>query len=262
METTMHFLNPIRLSACAAAVLTCAPAVAVTLVLELPASRDATIYANATGFANGAGASFLAGTNGSGQARRALLGFDLGSVSPGATVLSASLSLYADQVPNATARSISLRALQQQWTEGPTDAGAQQGQGVAAANGDVTWASAQHPSTPWTTPGGTFGASSATTIVAGVGLYTWSSTDAGNDGMRADVQRWLDDPSTNFGWALVGVETGTSTVKRFVSSEGDAGLVPLLRLEIAPVPEPSTWALLAVGLVATLRAGRSRIRPS
>lgn len=236
-------------------VATVPPVAAVPIVFELSASRDATIYSNAASSANGGGASFLAGTNGSGQARRALLGFDLSALTAGYTVVSASLSLHADQVPNAAARGISLRPLVQQWSEGSNDAGALQGQGVAAVNGDVTWNAAQHPSTLWSTPGGSFGATSATTNVGGVGTYIWRSTDTGNDGMRLDVQRWIDDPATNFGWALVGVETGTSTVKRFVSSEGDAALAPLLRLEVTPVPEPAIWGLLVggMGLIAWRR---------
>ena len=37
--------------------------------------------------------------------------------------------------------------------------------------------------------------------------------------MLADVQGWLDDPSTNFGWLLLGNESGTRTTKRFDSKD-------------------------------------------
>ena len=37
--------------------------------------------------------------------------------------------------------------------------------------------------------------------------------------MVADVQAWLDDPSTNFGWIVVGDETQNETAKRFLTVE-------------------------------------------
>ena len=48
-----------------------------------------------------------------------------------------------------------------------------------------------------------------------VGEYTWGSTPV----MVADVQAWLDNPTTNFGWLLQGNEIETSTTKRFASKE-------------------------------------------
>ena len=41
--------------------------------------------------------------------------------------------------------------------------------------------------------------------------------------MLADVQKWLDDPSSNFGWLLLGDETKSRTTKRFDSSEKPGG---------------------------------------
>ena len=37
--------------------------------------------------------------------------------------------------------------------------------------------------------------------------------------MLADVQDWVDNPSGNFGWILIGNESTTSTVKRFASKD-------------------------------------------
>lgn len=254
----MHHRSILATLTLAAGVLTAGNAAAVTV--ELTASQDATIYSNATSFANGTGINFLAGNNGNGQTRRALLQFDLSSIAPGSTVTSAVLELYMDQTPSATARSIGLHAIDESWTEGPADPGGQQGQGIAAGAGDVTWVSRSHPSTLWTTAGGAFGAASATLNVGAVGSYAWDSGAAGNAGMLTDVQSWIDAPGGNFGWMLVGAESGTSTVKRFISSEGDASLVPVLRLEIVPVPEPSTHALVVAGLALVAGAARRESR--
>jgi hypothetical protein len=37
--------------------------------------------------------------------------------------------------------------------------------------------------------------------------------------MVTDVQGWLDEPSSNFGWLLVGNEGENGTAKRFDSKE-------------------------------------------
>ena len=39
--------------------------------------------------------------------------------------------------------------------------------------------------------------------------------------MLADVQKWQDDSSSNFGWLLLGGETKSRTTKRFDSSENE-----------------------------------------
>jgi hypothetical protein len=72
--------------------------------------------------------------------------------------------------------------------------------------------------------------------------------------MLADIQMWLNQPSTNFGWEIIGDELGGETTKRFASRE-------LLNLADRPaltisytVPEPTALGLLA--LAATLLARR------
>jgi hypothetical protein len=73
--------------------------------------------------------------------------------------------------------------------------------------------------------------------------------------MVSDVQGWLNDPTTNFGWALLGDESGPGTARRFYSREsGSTG--PSLQIDFTPPsgpvsnPEPGTITLLAVGGLA------------
>jgi hypothetical protein len=40
--------------------------------------------------------------------------------------------------------------------------------------------------------------------------------------MVSDVQGWLDNPSGNFGWIMIGDESGPLTAKRFDSRENGA----------------------------------------
>lgn len=68
-------------------------------------------------------------------------------------------------------------------------------------------------------------ASSASIDVSVIGSYTWGSTAQ----MISDVQSWLDQPSSNFGWVIVGNETASRTAKRFDTRENTLpGSRPLL----------------------------------
>jgi hypothetical protein len=50
--------------------------------------------------------------------------------------------------------------------------------------------------------------------------------------MVIDVQRWLDEPSENFGWILRGDETRSATAKRFASIQiSDTASRPVLKVE-------------------------------
>ena len=42
-------------------------------------------------------------------------------------------------------------------------------------------------------------------MVGAIGQYTWSSAQ-----MVADVQGWLDNPASNFGWLMLGDESTKS----------------------------------------------------
>ena len=48
--------------------------------------------------------------------------------------------------------------------------------------------------------------------------------------MLADLQGWLNTPSTNFGWLLEGLESSKSSVRRFDSMTSPAGVQPMLLL--------------------------------
>ncbi|MCL4209692.1 MAG: hypothetical protein KJZ68_03420, partial [Phycisphaerales bacterium] len=82
--------------------------------------------------------------------------------------------------------------------------------------GDATWLHRFHDTVFWTQPGGDYvAAASASRVVGGLGAYVWGSTPA----MVADVQAWLDNPGSNFGWIVIGDESTTTTAKRFDSRE-------------------------------------------
>ena len=157
------------------------------------------------------------------------MAFDVGGAIPeGANVNSVTLNLNMSRT-QAAVQEIGLHRLLSDWGEGDSDTGGNEGRGTAAATGDATWVHAIFDTEEWGKAGGNFSSQAvATQRISGVGQYTWGSTDE----MVADVQSWLDDPSTNFGWLLMGNETANQTTKRFDSREnGDESKGPVLTVE-------------------------------
>ena len=69
--------------------------------------------------------------------------------------------------------------------------------------------------------------------------------------MAADVQSWLDGPSSNFGWLLRGNEEVIHTTKRFDSKENPVvAMRPSLEVTFTPIPD-TTPPDVPANLVAT-----------
>jgi Ca2+-binding RTX toxin-like protein len=202
------------------------------LTVHIPASKDNTLYENQSGrLSNGSGAHFFAGVTGSGDIRRGLIAFDIAGIIPaGSLITSVTLQLQMSRT-TAARQSITLHQVLADWGEGDSNAPQEEGQGTAAAANDATWLHTFFPTSFWVTPGGDFSATvSASTMVSGIGLYTWGSTPQ----MVAEVQGWLDQPESNFGWILRGNEATFNTAKRFDTKEAAAADRPVLLVEFTP----------------------------
>lgn len=188
------------------------PARAQTTVTLTP-SQDNTLFESPTGtLSSGAGPFLFAGRTNQGLTQRALFAFDLSALPPGARIDSARLTLSMNQT-SAGDQTMTLHRVTAAWGEGTSSA--MGGQGAPATAGDATWLHRFFDTDLWATPGGDFEATpSASAVVGAAGTYTWTA-----DPMAADVQAWLDDPATNFGWILLGNETANQTSKRFDSRE-------------------------------------------
>ncbi len=224
--------------ALATALATGPPAQALTLRFE--SSRDNTLYEDATGnTSNGAGQFFFAGTTQVSARRRGVVAFDVGlSIPPGTNVDSVAVILHMSRTLAGSSQ-VGLHRLQASWGEGTSDAALEEGGGTQATSGDATWVHRFFNAQRWAQAGGDFEpVPSAVAGVAGVGYYTWTSP-----ALRADVQQWVDDPSKNFGWLLLGDESTVATAKRFDTHENpDTSVRPQLLVFI----EPATDALPAV----------------
>lgn len=230
-------------------------AIASATVVQVAASKDNTIYESTDPTfqrSNGIGAYMFVGESGNNGSRRALIGFDIAAAIPaGATINSVTLQLHMSRTVSG-AQSIALQPVLRNWGEGESDAGEPGGAGTLSAPGDASWLYSQYDSTMWTTPGGDLAPSaSSTKTVTGVGFYTWSTA-----AMAADVQSWLNNPSGNFGWCILGRENSGRSAKRFDTRENpEPTFRPRLTVDYT-VPEPTSLVLLFIaGTVAARRRG-------
>lgn len=192
------------------------PAWSAADTVEIQAIRDNTLFQDAEGdTSNGAGTGVFCGRNSQGRIRRGLLAFDLRSALPSPARLdSAILVLRMSTSSDVTPRVLSLHRVLADWGEGGSVSGG--GGGAPAQAGDATWLHTFYPSVLWSTVGGDFApASSASiTVPEAAGDYAWRSAT-----LTGDVQGWIEQGATNFGWILVGDESVPNTARRFDSRE-------------------------------------------
>jgi hypothetical protein len=203
-------------------------------IVNINPSKDNTLYeydpldgdrSNALGF------HFFAGETGMNELRRGVLAFDIaGNIPIGSTITAVSLSINMSRTPTNTAYVVELHRLLADWGEGTSVAPGEEGDGAPATPNDATWRHRFFDTIFWSAPGGDFSATvSASQLVSTVGQYTWSSAQ-----MVADVQAWLDNPASNFGWLVLGDETAIATAKRFDTRESASP--PMVTIEFIRAP--------------------------
>ena len=191
--------------------------------MDFNPAKDTSIHEGFTGNGNGASDCIYTGQTGSNAGNtviRSLVQFDLSSISPGTIVTDATLDVdIFGAGGGGPSTPVTLHRLTSDWGEGTSNGGCfGGGDGAGASAGDATWVNAFHPGTAWSSAGGDFNATaSATTSIAGGGNPSWNSAD-----LTRDVQFWIDNPSSNFGWIIIGDEgTSQSTKKISSKSSGD-----------------------------------------
>jgi hypothetical protein len=200
------------------------PAAADSTVLG--ADRDNTLYETIDGsLSNGAGEHSFTGVTNRGGRRRALIHFDIAAgLPPGSVINAATLILNMSQTISGPT-DVSLHRVLLPWGEGASDATGEEGGGAPSTLNDATWIHTFYPFFTWGTAGGDYlSPPSAVNTVDQPGFYGWTGL-----GVMADVQAWLDAPSSNFGWILVGDESAIASAKRFDTREN---LIPSLRPQL------------------------------
>jgi len=220
-----------------AALILCALA-AVSTTATVEADRDATLFEESGGgLASGAGTAIFAGrTNSVDPVRRGLIHFTLPSRPPTKRPTPVAIDGVAVVLTNTTQSNVSpreyrLHRVLADWGEGTSSSSG--GSGAASTAGDATWIHAFYPDVYWMHNGAQFeGEPSARLVVEGPGVYRFEG-----DGLLLDVKRWAQDPSTNFGWILIGDETQPQTARAFASREHpNATFRPVLEVHYRTVP--------------------------
>lgn len=202
---------------------------------------------------------FNAGTAGNGNRNRAIMLFSLSEFIPaGSTINNVSVMLDIVRQPavDLAPALFSLRRMNVSWSEGdkvPIEEGSP-GLGAPATEGDATWLYRSVGGEAWSTPGGREGVDfsstvSSTAFVYGIGdpVQFESTTE-----LTADVQLWLDNPDSNFGWMLMTETEQVRKSARSFASREDPNGGPMLIIDFTPVPEPSSFVLtglLGLGLL-------------
>ena len=170
-------------------------------------------------------------------ANRALLKFDIANFMPSnATIQKVTLTLTVTHSTALQASSFSLHRVLQGWGEG-TKAGG--GAGAPATTGEATWDARFYPAPLWSASGGAapgdyVAAPSSTQLVSGETNYVFGSTS----NLAANVQSWLTNASSNFGWILISDDEGNfSTSQQFASRE-DSSNGPILIIDYTVPPRP------------------------
>ena len=195
--------------------------------------KDNTIYGNGdASLSNGAGKFLFAGSSGpTGGSRtlRSLVAFNLaGQVPAGSTINAVTLTFGADTPLRTNANTVRLHRVLADWGEAGSAAGSGEGGGAPALTGDATWNARFFNTANWTTPGGDFSTTvSASQPVSGTATVV-TFTGAG---LVADVQAWVNNAASNFGWILVAQDEGGPAV-RLSSREGTAA--PSLLIDFTP----------------------------
>lgn len=210
--------------------------------LTIAPSADATLYEESAN-SSGKGQYLFVGSTRIGLRRRALIAFDIAKALPRGTVITqVALTIHVSRTI-AGPKEVALHRVRAAWGEGSSNPKTQEGAGVPASEGDVTWQERQYKQAAWKSPGGDFDAeASATRSVDEAGSYTFSEA-----GLVQDATDWLDDPSSNFGWIML-AETGEGiSAKRFDSREFLGSTRPTLTLTYEPPLTPAGACCDGVG---------------
>ncbi|MBF9253530.1 DNRLRE domain-containing protein [Pontibacter sp. 172403-2] len=182
-------------------------------IVTITADKDNTINSTAPEGNDGASVVFRTGRTGSSggdRLHRALLHFDLSSIPAGSTIDSAILTLHVIRTGEAVT-GVALHRTTTNWSEL-----------------ESTWSHAVYPGTPWTTPGGDFepnATASTGNVSRNLGFLVIPN-------LTGDVQEWVNDSSSNFGWVLkIPDEEIPYSAKLIASREQDSEIYrPSLRI--------------------------------
>jgi hypothetical protein len=235
MKCSMRF--PIRsLSTLLLSLASLQPQSIVGATITLNPSADTSVMEIAPFNNLGAVQSLAIGVTGTESPARGLLRFDFSSIPPDAVVTSVELSMVvvrqATLVEDST---FDLHRLLVPWGEGDKGEGTLMASGAPATEGEATWAARLHPLTFWGGGGGAAGSDYKAEPSSSAGTSSTIVFESTTD-MVADVQSWLSNPSSNFGWLVKDQVEGLAQTARRIGSRENSTVMPRLVVNYTIVP--------------------------
>jgi len=231
-------------------------------VTNLP-SADTSLMEIEPSHNNGGQEFFISGHLQNPVRARGLLRFDFTVLPTNTLIQSIVLELTVIRQPgDGLANSaFGLHRLLRAWGEGDKVAILKPGQGVPASAGEATWTHCFYPTNAWTEPGGAADVdyvSSASSFqdIQGAGeTYRFPSTPE----LVEDVQRWVNDPASNFGWIFISNAEDTPFTARLFGSRENPDAPPKLEIEyfVPPRIESSARTISQFILTFTAWQGQS-----
>jgi hypothetical protein len=165
--------------------------------------------------------------------------FDLqGKLPDGAILTNASLTFHTTKIRNDQPVRVNLHRMNLSWNEGIGGKGATTGAGDQALAGESSWKSRIAPNVPWSAPGASAPTDfspelSATSTAGDIGAFTFQSTPQ----LLTDIQGWLQNPASNFGWIAFCEPDGPNGSAKRIGTREDVETAPSLLLEYE-IPKP------------------------
>ena len=178
-----------------------------------------------------------AGTTGIPSRSRALFKFDVASALPSNGTVTNVTLLLGVTFANGFDQNFTVHRVLRDWGEG-TGSGLASGSGLgsAASPGEATWNARFHPDTLWGQPGGEADVDHAGPASASAAM-TFSSLEFSSAELIADIQTWLENPATNFGWLLKAANEEPLSASRIFTREEPSG-APVLTIEYSLPSSP------------------------
>lgn len=186
----------------------------------LPSIKDNTMFSESGTKSLGAGKVFT-GQNCQGNIRRGLMQFDLSTIPNGAVITEVTLRVSAEKSGGNGDGVIDILGMTKAWGEGFSSGSGNGGPAVAP---DATWTDAMLGTSFWDSPGGDFDPAILSSRFTNEVLQVITFPSSAN--FVAQAQAWLNDPTTNHGILIRGVEGQNCTAYRFGAR--DVGTAPEL----------------------------------
>jgi hypothetical protein len=205
----------------------------------------------------------VTGTFGAFTRLRGLVRFDLSQIPANATVSNATLTVRVVFSAGGANTAFDLHRMLQPWIEGNKSGGPDKmgNLGALATDGEPDWNHRQHPSVAWGSAGGAAGVDYVSTATASITVTPPSSYIFSNATVTADVQRWVTNAASNFGWMIKSrneTSAAAGTAKRFGSREDDPN-APVLTVTFSAPAAPPTITTTSPLPAGTVGAAYSQI---